>query len=151
MTEEDDIMAASVLPKVTSRPVCPYCNQPANLVYGSQVYGNRSPPEIARLRIWSCKGCRAHTRCHPNSLRPMGTLAREDLRKARQEAHKALDSLWTCRPRYKERKAARQETYLWLQQAMGLTESECHIGLFNIEQCRRVIELCEERKSNDLP
>lgn len=99
----------------------------------------------------ACKGSHG---AHPDG-RPMGTPASKDTKLARIRAHAAFDAIWQ-RPwehvadyasadenarRYIE-KAARNRAYAWLRDRMGMTRDECHIGLFGIEQCERVVELC---------
>lgn len=37
---------------------------------------------------------------------------------------------------------ARGGRYKKLAELMGLSMAECHIGMFDEEQCRKVVELC---------
>ncbi len=60
-------------------------------------------------------------------------------REARKRAHDIFDLLWHSGQR------TRGKCYRWLQEAMGLSSSKCHIGEFTIEQCEQVIELATER------
>jgi hypothetical protein len=52
-------------------------------------------------------------------------------------AHVVLDKL--CR------EIGRGETYKWLALAMGMEQRDCHIGMFNIEQCHQVVNLVAAR------
>jgi len=70
----------------------------------------------------------------------MGTLAGPELRKARQEAHKAFDAIWIFG------KVGRREAYAWLAEKMGIEIDDCHIGGFGLAQCAQVLTICEERK-----
>ena len=54
---------------------------------------------------------------------------------ARGRAHAALDALW------RSGFISRQQAYKWMQKRMNLSEDDAHIGLFNVEQCNRVVEL----------
>ena len=36
----------------------------------------------------------------------------------------------------------RAEAYRWLAGRLGIEKDECHVGLFDAETCRRVVELC---------
>lgn len=38
----------------------------------------------------------------------------------------------------------KQQAYYWLAHRMGLTEAECHIALFTVEQCRQVKRLVKK-------
>lgn len=60
-----------------------------------------------------------------------------DLAKARIAAHQALDSIW------KFDFMTRSEAYAWLARQMDVAPANCHIGMFNEEQCRRAISLCD--------
>jgi len=69
---------------------------------------------------------------------PLGIPGDEETRQARMEAHEMLDLFWTT-------KKERTETYKWLYEQLGIPREECHVGRFDIDMCRRVIELCEAR------
>lgn len=98
----------------------------------------------------ACKG--AHG-AHPDGT-PMGTPASADVRVARMRAHAAFDALWLDAdqmPCYSPnndgergyiRKVARTRAYRWLENQMGLTREDCHIGDFGIEQCDKVVRIC---------
>lgn len=60
-------------------------------------------------------------------------------RKARIEAHAVFDKLWT-------HNRGRRDLYANLAKSMGLSKSKCHIGMFDVEQCQKVIEFCEENR-----
>ncbi|EHM39185.1 hypothetical protein HMPREF0372_03848 [Flavonifractor plautii ATCC 29863] len=60
-------------------------------------------------------------------------------------AHQAFDPLW------KSKRMTRRAAYAWLSQQMGLPPEKTHIGMFNQEQCCKVIRLCTGRtKAHDL-
>jgi hypothetical protein len=40
---------------------------------------------------------------------------------------------------------SRRGAYRWLAEQMGITGDDCHIGMFDVAQCRRVVEICEAR------
>ena len=61
-----------------------------------------------------------------------------DLAKLRMEAHRVFDARWVFEP------ATRSKAYLWLARQMGLRPDDCHIGMFDEDQCRWVIEICTE-------
>jgi hypothetical protein len=115
---------------------CPYCQQPARLVTGDMIYRRR--PELKTRAYWQCKPCDAHVGCHeglPHG-RPFGTLANAELRRARVAAHAAFDPIW------KDRAMGRAAAYRWLREQLGIPKRECHIAMFDLAQCARVVELC---------
>ena len=111
--------------------LCPYCGKPAKLVTGADVY-----PHIERLAsrmFWRCRGCDAHVGCHEGTSTPFGRLANAELRRARQRAHEAFDPLW------KGREMSRRAAYAWLAAALKIDETNCHIGMFDVADCERVV------------
>ncbi len=107
-------------------PDCPYCTEPSVLIDSAEVYGGRSFGPI-----YLCRPCRAWVGCHPDTTTPLGRHANADLRKAKIAAHNALDPLW-------KRKAA----YAWLAEQLGIDRDDCHVGMFDVAQCERVVEVC---------
>lgn len=59
-----------------------------------------------------------------------------DLSEWRILAHRWFDRLWKY---HKDKKAARERSYLELSNHLGIGVDACHIALFDIELCRRVI------------
>jgi len=120
---------------------CDYCGKPAELVDDTQVY-----QQSYGGRVWLCRPCGAWVGCHKNSKRaiPLGRLANAELRKAKIEAHAAFDPLWQAVARRDGINPclARNRGYAWLAKEMGMEMVACHIGKFNAEQCRRVVDLC---------
>lgn len=114
--------------------VCGYCGNEAVLLSGREVYPHRS--DLAGLNFWACKPCDARVGCHRGTKTPLGRLANAELRRLKQQAHAAFDPTWQNTPR------TRREQYLRLSVAMGVKSFDCHIGLFNEDQCREVLRLC---------
>lgn len=116
--------------------LCSYCGGRAHFHQTStHIYGRDYGP------VWHCPRCAAWVGCHPGRGKPLGRLAKADLRKAKQEAHKAFDRLW----RSSRDRGARSKAYTWLAEQLGIDKSVCHIGMFNEAMCRRVIEACRGR------
>jgi len=90
-------------------------------------------------------GCVNYPRCtgahgaHRESGLPLGLPASRQTKEWRIKAHDAFDVLW------RETAMKRTESYLWLQEVMGLTPADAHIGRFSIEQCKKLIEKVEEK------
>jgi hypothetical protein len=72
---------------MTQAPVCPYCNQPAVLKQGKEIYG--TPRYAASRYFWHCRKDNAWVRCFGKTTRPLGPLADQYLR----TAQKQLDEL----------------------------------------------------------
>lgn len=128
-------------------PDCPYCQRPSVPATGADIYKHR--PDLAHLKFFWCEPCLAYVGTHRHDGKPLGTLANAELRKLRNEAHAVFDPIW-LEPEWetlKERSRIRRKAYAWLAQSMGLTVDECHIAMFNEDQCKLVIKLCRERKS----
>ena len=72
--------------------------------------------------------------------RPLGTPADFETKQMRKAAHAAFDPLWDPpeggKPYFKDRGAA----YRWIQTIMGLDAEKAHIGMFDRDQCRKLIE-----------
>lgn len=88
---------------------------------------------------------------------PMGIPADRETRHARKLVHDRLDAIWMAivlkawaggipKTRYE----ARSQVYLWLGDQMELSESECHIGRFNLTQCDVAQAFLDELTSEDV-
>lgn len=123
-------------------PVCPYCECHAGLVTGADIYPRR--PELASKPFWKCATCAAYVGCHPGTLKPMGRLADAQLRAWKVRAHQVFDRHW------KSQGMTRSQAYQWLATELGITQSDCHIGMFDVAQCQRVVDVVSgdrERRS----
>lgn len=121
---------------------CPYCQQPAALVSGRVIYPHRS--DLWPKTFWSCAPCGAYVGCHPGGTVPLGRLANKELRDAKMAAHAAFDPIWK-RHGASARAKSRRDAYGWLADQMGLSRRRCHIGMFDVEECRRVVEIIRHR------
>lgn len=118
--------------------ICPYCDAPAVLVDSAEVYHRSYGP------IYLCRPCRAWVGCHKGTTKPLGRLANYELRVAKQAAHAAFDRLWKSKMSKEGcgKKRARGAGYAWLAEQLGIPRAECHIGMFDVDQCERVVTLC---------
>lgn len=112
--------------KILNYP-CPDCG--AQLVLKSSKFGNFYGCE--KYGETSCGGA---VGCHKGTEFALGVPADKETRALRIAAHEAFDQLW------KDVKMTRKEAYRWLEGVMQLTPEEAHIGMFNAEQCRQLIE-----------
>ena len=113
--------------------ICPYCHQTAQLVSGAEIYPHRR--DLWHRAFYSCPPCHAYVGCHEGTTKPLGRLANAELRLAKQQAHAAFDPLW------KSGNVKRTEAYKLLAEALGLRKKGCHIGWFDVDMCRRVVEV----------
>ena len=117
---------------------CPYCGASAHLRPASAlgktgtVYNGRRFYVCARYPL-----CDSYVEAHKASGLPMGALANKDLRRRRQEAHRAMERLWV------QGYMTRSEAYRYIQTQMGLPPEDAHIGKFSEYRCDEVIRLCE--------
>lgn len=125
--------------------ICPYCKADAQLIMSTaELYNGRDFGAA-----WICRPCDAWIGVHKNSPRfmPLGRLANAELRKAKQAAHAMFDNLWqrkASRDKKTVKKSnARSDGYHWLAEQLGIPFEKCHIGMFDVETCKRVVEICE--------
>lgn len=128
-----------------ANPACPYCEKPSELVTGREVYATL--PHLHDKKIYRCLPCGAWVGCHPGTDVPLGRLANAQLRRARVKAHDAFDPLWRKKRAWDEPPfRSRSEAYAWLGSRLGLKKADCHIGMFDLDTCKRVIEVCIDRR-----
>ena len=113
--------------------VCHYCNNRAELVTGERVYPHRR--DLWQKKFWFCENGHepAYVGCHGKKGRPLGILADSNLRRWKMAAHKSFDPIW----RYG--KYSRDSAYLWLSEKLEINKSDCHIGMFDVDMCKKVI------------
>lgn len=108
---------------------------------GRVIYPNR--PDLANRKFWVCDDCKARVGCHPGTEIPLGNLADAETRMWRVRAHETFDWLWKTANQPSE---TRSKLYRWLASKMQLTAEECHIGKFDIKQCKSVQRLVNDNK-----
>lgn len=144
-------------------PICPYCNTPSQLGDSARIYNGRSFG-----KMWICVNwpkCDAYVGCHPGTYKPLGRLADAPLRAFKKAAHGYFDPLWKNAPslydlpanEFDRKKAircikakARTRAYAWLAERLGLHGHNTHIGMFDVDECKRVIEVCKDVTPNTI-
>lgn len=125
---------------ITGR-VCPYCGQKPQLIGSKDIYGDGEDYG----RLWACLACQAWVGCHPGTQRPLGRLANADLRTWKREAHNWFDPLWKKKMEQGFKKyEARNSAYQWLADSMGIAKDLCHIGMFDVDQCKVVVAIIKQ-------
>jgi hypothetical protein len=132
--------------------VCPYCGSGTKLVLGKAIYADRWP-NLADKPFWACDRyptCDAYVGCHPGTETPLGRLANKELRQWKLKAHNAFDPLWQAKLARRRQEQghypkarARGSGYKWLAAQLGVPVDQCHIGMFDVDTCKRVVALCE--------
>lgn len=129
---------------------CRYCEQPAKLLRaGDDGY----PYQRDYGPMWVCAPCAAWVGCHPGTTNALGCLANAELREWKMKAHAAFDPLWQAKIRRDgcSKSHARKAGYRWLSERLGIPFKLTHIGYMNVDECKRVVEVCSSvrRKSAD--
>lgn len=125
--------------RVNSGLECPYCHKDSEYVPDTEVY-SRSYGGY----IYLCRECDAYVGTHkPRPTESLGRLANKELRQAKIMAHDAFDRLWRKKIELGMKKGkARAKAYKWLSKEMNTAPELTHIGFFDVEQCKRVIDIC---------
>ncbi len=123
---------------VFSGMICPYCGNKTDLVDSAQIYNGTSYG-----MIYICQKCNAYVGCYKGTHLSLGMLANKDLREAKKKAHHYLDQLW------KPKVFKRPLVYNWLSNTLNIPRDFTHIGMSNIEQCNRIIEVSIARMKEE--
>ena len=118
---------------------CPYCGAYATCRPASVVYGKSGMTKNSYLYICSrWPVCDSYVGTHKKDRRPLGTLADKKLRRKRILAHRSLEALQQhCHMK-------KSEVYVGLQEKLGLSEEQTHIGMFSEAMCEKTISLCNQ-------
>lgn len=138
--------------KAITPPTC-YCGaqtvyQDSKDYYHGKSYGMR----------WICERwpqCHGSVGAHPDGT-PLGTIPDGETKALRSQCHAVADPIWRdSRFTAAERRYLRGSVYRWMQAITGLSQDECHIGMFDAEQCRyllkRMTEVPYEKRKELLP
>lgn len=113
---------------------CPYCGAPSVLTDSIEIYG------VSYGMIYLCRPCDAYCGTHKSDqTTALGRLANKELRFWKKQAHAAFDPLW------KSGLMQRNDAYTWLSQKMETERDLTHIGMFDVDQCKRVVELSHKK------
>jgi hypothetical protein len=110
--------------------ICPYCKNQSE--YTEAAYG----------MIYLCKPCDAYCGVHKGTNKSLGRLAKADLRQQRQEAHKYFDAIWL------QGKVDRKQLYNELAEYLEIPFKYCHIAMFSIYTCQKVVIWAKEKLNN---
>lgn len=112
---------------------CPYCGKETKHVDSIEIYGT------SYGMIYLCEPCNAYVGCHKkDQTKALGRLANWELRELKKEAHWHFDRIW------EEKFMDRKEAYQMLSERFDIPKDLTHIGMFDIEMCKEVIEWSKE-------
>lgn len=122
--------------------ICSYCGGKTEYFDSSIVYGR------SYGMIYICKPCDAYVGVHKGTDKALGRVANKELREAKKEAHfyfdqiaktSLINKIWK---QYIPNLSNRNKAYLWLSKQMNIPKEYCHIGMFDVAECKKVIEIC---------
>ena len=117
---------------------CPYCESKTEFIDSSYIYGR------SYGMIYCCKPCIAYVGVHKGTDKALGRLANAELREAKKEAHRYFDLLWKKKIEFGYSKSeGRSKAYKWISDEMKIKPADTHIGMFDVDRCNRVVELCK--------
>lgn len=125
--------------------ICPYCLNKSQYGDSSIFYGK------SYGMMYYCLNCDARVGVHQGTNKALGRLANEELRRAKNKAHHYFDNLWQrkakkCPVNYsanKWRRKCRKDGYKWLAKQLNISFKYCHIGMFDVDMCNKVVEICQ--------
>ena len=131
------------LPPVLAGLVCPYCNN-------NTEYVNSSAVNTANTgMIYLCRPCKAWVGVHKGTGQALGRVAKAGLRELKMLAHRWFDPIAVeglINDFYSTNITGmnnREKAYYWLSEQLGIKRDYCHIGMFDEDDCKRVIALCQ--------
>lgn len=120
--------------------ICPNCSGPVAMQSNSMVYRKEFGvwPFVYRCQDAACD---SYVGLHPKTDIPLGTMANKETRAYRKQAKGLLMPMWEVQG------MDRDAVYRWLAEKMGINDAgHCHIGWFNIAQCKQVIQICNDNQ-----
>lgn len=121
-------------------PIDCYCGAQAHLKSSLEYYGGKLYGNGMRYICDRYPACRGSVGTHPD-MRPLGTIPDPETVRLRMQLHSLVDPLWRGADNGRSKKHNRGSVYGWLRRITGLNGEQCHIGMFDKQQCVRTIEL----------
>lgn len=130
-------------PVLCAGHICPYCGGKTEYIDSSYVYGR------SYGMIYICKPCDAYVGVHKGTDKALGRLANKELREAKKRAHYYFDQIaktslinkiWR---KWIPNISNRNKAYKWLAIQLNMDEEFCHIGMMDVQQCDKVVEVCK--------
>ena len=115
--------------------ICPYCKKEAKFVTGEYVHPFQLQHKDKNYYI--CDACDAYVGCHKGTRKALGTLANSELRTLRITVHQKFDYIWA------NGAMSRKKAYMALSTKLNIPLAKCHIADFDINRCKKVLEIIE--------
>ena len=125
--------------------ICPYCNGETEFIDSKVLYSSG----ISYGMVYACRLCDAWVGVHKGTRRALGRLADKELRAWKKEAHRWFDLIWKNDGKTRKVRKARSAAYRWLARLMNIDPAFCHIGMFDVDQCKMVVQLFREYYKDD--
>lgn len=116
--------------EILNGAVCPYCGRPSELIDSAEIYNG-----VSYGMAYICRPCDAYVGCHKGTIKAFGRLADAELRHYKHLAHGIFDMIW------KNHFMDRHNAYTWLSKQLGSERELTHMGMFDVEECKKVIEI----------
>jgi hypothetical protein len=135
------------LSEINKGLICPYCSSKTEYIDSKYVYG------VSYGMIYICKPCDAYVGVHKGTSNALGRLADRELRTAKKEAHQFFDKIartdlaLEVGKEFTEIKSPRNKAYAWLAKELNLPIKLTHIGMFDVETCSQVVNICIKKLS----
>lgn len=110
---------------------CRHCGSEVRIVKNDVIYG-RCYGEWPWL--YMCLACEARVGMHPFTNIPLGTLANAEEREARKAVKQVFNRVWM------NHDVNRKDAYKMLAEKLGIDQSQCHVGWFDVAMCDKAIE-----------
>lgn len=122
-----------------SAPICIYCGSRTYMTSFRYIkYGKNKKRQKGDNRIiYRCPKCLHYVNTHHKTNKAMGFPGDKELRIWRIYTHKIFDELWQ-----KKIKKSRDKAYIWLARMLNIDIKDCHMAMFDIEQCKSIIDIC---------
>ena len=108
--------------------ICPYCGKETELIDSAEIYHG-----VSYGWMYICRPCDAYMGCYKGTKKALGRLANAELRKYKHEAHDVFDLIW------EKHFMKRPQAYTWLSKQLDTERDYTHIGMFDVETCKKVI------------
>jgi hypothetical protein len=136
--------------QIKTGKTCPYCSNPSVYVDSQEIYRTKSYG-----MAYLCRPCGAYVGVHKGTDKALGRLANAELRAAKMEAHHWFDQIAKQKgvinevwPIFIKGIANRNKAYLWLSKHLSIPVDDCHIGMFDVELCKRTVDISKTAVEN---
>lgn len=129
LEEQYDI---AMLDAIFAGKICPYCKRETEYIDSIYIYGK------SYGMVYICKPCDAYVGVHDGSNKALGRLANKELRYWKKQAHHYFDQIW------KSNLKNRHQAYAWASEKLNVPADYTHIGMFGVDTCKRLVELCKK-------